>query len=70
MQIFALWVCSHKFVQFSVMLVASTEIIGEVMMTLFSILVVSGQAEINNANSHGEPTSVHLVLLPQISVIR
>ena len=40
------------------------------MMTLFSILVVSGQAEMNNANSHGEPTSVHLELLSQISVYK
>ena len=33
------------------------------MKTLISILVVSGEAEMNNANSHGEPKSVHLVLL-------
>ena len=40
------------------------------MMTLISILVVSGEAEMNNAISHVEPTSVHLVLLSQISVYR
>ena len=40
------------------------------MMTLISILVVSGEAEMNNANSHGEPTSVHLVRLSQISVYK
>ena len=40
------------------------------MMTLIRILVVSGEAEMNNANSHGEPTSVHLVLLSQVSVYK
>ena len=32
------------------------------MNTLISTLVVSGKAEINNANSHGEPKSVQLKL--------
>ena len=40
------------------------------MKTLISILVVTGEAEMNNANSHGEPTSVHLELLSQISVYK
>ena len=40
------------------------------MKTLISILVVSGEAEMNNAISHGEPKSVHLVLLSQISVYK
>ena len=36
--------------------------------TLISIIVVSGEAEMNNASSHGQPKSVHPVLLSQISV--
>ena len=40
------------------------------MLTLFNIVMVSGQAEMNNANSHGEPTSVHLELLSQVSVYK
>ena len=52
------------------LLVASTEIIRQEMMTLNSILVVTGEAIMNNANSHVEPTSVHLVLLSQISVYK
>ena len=41
------------------------------MKTLISILVVSGEAEMNNGepNSHGEPKSVHLVL-SQISMYK
>ena len=40
------------------------------MKTLISILVVSGEAEMSNAISHGEPKSVHLVRLSQISVYK
>ena len=39
------------------------------MNTLISRLVVSGEAEMNNAYSHGEPESVQL-LLSQISVFK
>ena len=36
------------------------EIMAQVMNTLISRLVVPGEAEINNANSHGKPYSVKL----------
>ena len=52
------------------LLVASTEIVGQVMKTLINILVVSGEAEMNNANSHRDPKSVHLVLQSQISMYK
>ena len=40
------------------------------MKTLISIPVVSSEAGMNNANSYGEPKSVHRVLLSQISVYK
>ena len=49
---------------------ASKEIIALVMNTLISrLLVVPGEAEINNANTHGELKSLQL-LLSQISVFK